>query len=277
MKNIRLVATDLDGTFLKDNKTISRKNLDALHRLGEKDITRVAATGRNLKKTKEVLKDHIPFDFVVFSSGAGVYNWKEKRHIYNQNINKESAKRLLTSFIQKAISFHAFYPVPENHKHYFFRGEEACEEFERYFSFNKAFASEINKNTIPVTELCQFLIIIKEDKKRFQQLKEEIEGLCPEIRVVRTSSPITEGYIWIEIFHKSVSKGSGVNEVCKLLGISKKNTLGVGNDYNDFDLLDFTAHSFLTENAPDEIKSKYPLLPTNENDAFAISVEPLLG
>ena len=78
MKNIRLVATDLDGTFLKDNKTISRKNLDALHRLGEKDITRVAATGRNLKKTKEVLKDHIPFDFIVFSSGAGVYNWKEK-------------------------------------------------------------------------------------------------------------------------------------------------------------------------------------------------------
>jgi len=276
MKDIRLVATDLDGTFLKDNKKISQKNLDALVSLGEKEIIRVAATGRNLKKTKEVLNDHIPFDFVVFSSGAGVYNWKQKKHIYNQNIGKKSAKKLLINFVQKEISFHAFFPVPENHKHYFYRGEEACDEFERYFSFNKAFASEIDENSIPNTELCQFLIIIKEDKSRFQKLKKEIEDLCPEIRVIRTSSPITKGYIWIEIFHKSVSKGNGVNEVCKLFGIDKNYTLGVGNDYNDFDLLDFTAHSYLTENAPEEIKNKYKLLPTNEDDAFAVSVEPLI-
>jgi hypothetical protein len=120
------------------------------------------------------------------------------------------------------------------------------------------------------------LLIIGEDKNRFQQLKTEIEELCPEIRVIRTSSPITTGYIWIEIFHKSVSKGNGVNEICKLLGIDKDKTMGIGNDYNDFDLLDFTAHSYLTENAPDEIKAKYQLIPTNENDAFAVSVEPLI-
>jgi len=277
MDNIKLVATDLDGTFLKNDKTISLKNLEALNRLGEKDIIRVAATGRNLKKVKEVLNDHVPFDFVVFSSGAGVFNWKEKKHIYDQNIKKESAKKLFIYFIQKGINFHAFYPVPENHQHYFFRGDNHCEEFERYFGFNKAFASEIEQNSIPDTELCQFLVIIKENKDWYEKLKTEIESLCPEIRVIRASSPITQGYIWIEIFHKSVSKGNGVNEICKLKGISKNETMGVGNDYNDFDLLDFTAYSFLTENAPEEIKTKYRLLPTNENDAFAFSVEPLLS
>jgi hydroxymethylpyrimidine pyrophosphatase-like HAD family hydrolase len=46
MKNIKLVATDLDGTFLKNDRTVSAANIDALHKLGEKQIVRVAATGR---------------------------------------------------------------------------------------------------------------------------------------------------------------------------------------------------------------------------------------
>ena len=53
------------------------------------------------------------------------------------------------------------------------------------------------------TELCQFLLIIPEDTEKFETLKLEIESLSPEIRVVRTSSPITNGYIWVEIFRQS--------------------------------------------------------------------------
>jgi Cof subfamily protein (haloacid dehalogenase superfamily) len=276
MKNIKLVATDLDGTFLKNDQTISEKNLQALYALGEKDIIRVAATGRNLQKVKAVLNSEIPFDYIVFSSGAGVFNWKEKELIYKQNVKKLSAEKLLKHFIGQQVNFHAFYPVPENHKHYYFRGKEPCEEFERYFGFNEADAEELDLVNLPTTEMCQFLVIIKEDEDRFGCLKNEIENLCPEIRVIRASSPITKGYIWIEVFHKSVSKGNGVNEICKLTQILRKETMSVGNDYNDFDLLEFTEHSFLTENSPNEIKNKYPLVPANENDAFAVSVQPLL-
>ena len=275
MKNIKLVATDLDGTFLKNDRSISPENLEMLNRLGEMDIIRVAATGRNLLKVKEVLSREVNFDYVVFSSGAGVYNWKEEKHIYQQNIKKESVKKLLNYFIRHDINFHGFYPVPDNHKHYFFRGKDKCEEFERYFLFNRAHAEALQATNLPQSELCQFLVIIRENEEQFLQLKTEIENLCPEIRVIRASSPISSGYIWIEVFHKSVSKGNGVNEICKLNGINREDTMGLGNDYNDFDLLAFTHYSFLTANSPEEIKKKYPLLPSNENNAFAKSVQPL--
>lgn len=276
MKNIKLVATDLDGTFLKDDRTISPKNMEALRLLGEKKIIRAVATGRNLKKVKEVLNEHVPFDYIVFSSGAGVFDWNLKRYICTQNIVKKSSKKLLHYFIEKKLNFHAFYAAPENHKHWYFRGEKFCEEFERYFSFNNAFASELDTENLPATELCQFLIIIPEDGKVFDEMKSGIEAVCPEIRVVRTSSPITAGYIWIEIFHKSVSKGNGIKQICKLHDINAKDTLGIGNDYNDFDLLDFTGRSFLTENAPVEIKEIYETAPSNENDAFAFITQPLV-
>ena len=275
MKEVKLVATDLDGTFLKNDRSISVANLEALHELGKRGIVRVAATGRNLQKVREVLTPEIPFDFVVFSSGAGVFSWKTQQHIHSQNLVVDSAQKLLRHFIQKDESFHAFYPVPENHQHYYYHGTEASEEFEKYFVFNKYYAEELNTDKLPQTELCQFLVIIKEDEDHFQQLKTEIEALCPEIRVIRTSSPITEGYIWIEVFHHSVSKGNGVLEVCRVSGIDPKLTMGVGNDYNDFDLLEFTRHSFLTDNAPLKIKHRFPLVPSNEDDAFARAVEPL--
>lgn len=275
MKNVKLVATDLDGTFLRNDSTISSGNLKALHELGEDGILRVAATGRNLHKVNQVLNEHIPFDFVVFSSGAGVMNWKSKKLIYHQNLKESSSTKLLEYFVLEDLNFHAFYPVPDNHMHYYYRGKEPCEEFDRYFHFNKAYANEISKIDLPVTELCQFLVILKENEDRFEKLKNDIEKLCPEIRVIRASSPITDGYIWLEIFHKSVSKGNGVNEICKLEKINKKYTLGLGNDYNDFDLLEFVEHSFLTENSPKKIRHKYPLMPSNEEDAFATLVKKI--
>lgn len=276
MKNVKLVATDLDGTFLKDDRSISALNIEALKQLGTKNIIRVAATGRNLNKVKQVLNNHVPFDYVVFSSGAGVYDWKEEKHIYKKNIKKKSAEKLLKQFINQGLNFHAFFPVPENHKHYYFRGKDACEEFERYFNYNQVDAEELNVQNLPETELCQFLLIIPEDETKFLRLKNQIEGICPEIRVIRASSPITKGYIWIEVFHESVSKASGLDEICKLTGIKHKETMGLGNDYNDIDLLSYTEYSFLTENAPEEIKTLHPLVPSNENNAFAESVKPLL-
>lgn len=270
MQNIKLIATDLDGTFLKNDSSVSNRNIETLLRLGEKDIVRVVATGRNLKKVKDVLNEHVPFDYIVFSSGAGVFDWNLKKHIHSQNIAQDSSKKLLNFLVERDYSFYAFYPAPENHKHWVYRGGKNCAEFERYFNFNKSFATEIIAGKLPDSELCQFLIIIREDAGKFEKLKNEIEEVCAGIRVIRASSPITAGYIWVEVFHRSVSKGSGVKFICDQLKIDYKHTLGIGNDYNDFDLLDFTEYSFLTENAPKEIIGKYKGAPSNENDAFAI-------
>lgn len=276
LQHTRLVATDLDGTFLRNDHSISPANLDMLHRLGTRNIVRVAATGRNLEKVREVIPGEVPFDYIVYSSGAGVYNWKTGQHLLTRNISAGAAQKIMRFFVARKLNFHAFFPAPENHNHWYFRGENTCGEFERYFIYNQAHATSLNENELPGNEICQFLLIIPEDTGRFQSLKAEIENLTSEIRVVRTSSPITRGYIWMEIFHHSVSKGNGVKQVCEWLGIDPQNTFGIGNDYNDLDLLEFTRYSFLTENAPAEIKHFYPAAPSNENDAFACAVLPMV-
>lgn len=275
MRDVRLIATDLDGTFLRNDHSVSSANRAALELLGRKGIVRVAATGRNLSKVRQVIAPELPFDYVVFSSGAGVFDWQAQKHLNAINLREHSANLLLRFFSEQELNFFAFFPVPDNHRFYYFRGKQKCDEFERYLYGHEEIAHPLNKDDLPRGELCQFLLIIPEDEQRFTALKTAIEALCSEIRVIRATSPISRGYIWIEVFNRAVSKAAGVNFICEMLGIAKQQTIGLGNDYNDFDLLDFTTYSFLTDNAPESIKHKYNLMPTNQEDAFAYLVNQI--
>jgi len=269
MSNIKLIATDLDGTFLKNDRSISARNIEALHILGSKNICRVVATGRNMQKVNEVIHPGVPFDFIVYSSGAGIYNWKENVHIYTQNMSGESANKLIEHFVHKNYSFYAFAPAPDNHNLWYYKGLRDCNEFNFYLKSHNDFARPLPENIKIDNDICQFMLIIPEDENIFFHLKSEIESICSEIRVIRSSSPVTNGYIWVEVFHRSVSKGYGINILCNLLEIHPKETCGIGNDYNDIDLLEFTACSYITENAPAGIRNRFTVAPSNENDGFA--------
>ena len=126
------------------------------------------------------------------------------------------------------------------------------------------------------SEACQFLVVFPNNLERFLALKTNIENQFKDIKVVRTSSPLETGYIWMEIFHESVSKGNGVKFVCDALNIEHEYTLGIGNDFNDLDLLEFTNYSYIVENGPTEMKDRFMSAKSNEESAFAQVVEMYL-
>lgn len=271
-QEIKLVATDLDGTFLRNDKSVTAENIETLYLLGEKGIQRVIATGRNLWKTREVIFTEIPFDYIVFSSGAGVYDLKENKLIYFQNLDKEVVQNISDFLVRNDLNFHLFKPVPDNHLCWHYRGSTECPEFEMYFDFHNSHSEPLPLNRKIDSEACQFLIVFPDNLERFLKLKGELENQFSNIKVVRTSSPLDTGYIWMEIFHSSVSKGNGVKVVCDTLKISQEETLGIGNDFNDLDLLEFTRYSYLVENGPSELKSRFLSARTNEESAFANAV-----
>jgi len=273
---LRLVATDLDGTFLKNDKSISDENLETLYSLGEKGILRVVATGRNLKKTIEVISDDVPFDYIVFSSGAGVYDCLQKKLIYYQNLNQQVVQQIADFLVGLDMNFHLFKPVPENFNCWFHRGSIPCMEFERYFNFHNSHAEPMPLDHKLDSEACQFLVIFPNNSVNFNLFKHDLEHRFQEVKVVRTSSPLDTGYIWMEIFHRTVSKGNGVKFVCDVLQIDHEHTLGIGNDFNDLDLLEFTNFSYIVENGPQELKARFLQAASNEESAFAHAVERFL-
>ncbi len=276
MKDIRLVATDLDGTFLKNDKSISEEDLKMLELLGERKVIRVVATGRNFKKVLEVLPDNLPFDYVAFSSGAGIYDWKKRELVYRQNLNRETTNGIIHFFTEKDMNFHLFRAVPDNFRCWYFRGKNSCEEFERYFDFHNSVSELLPVTKKLVDDACQFLVIFPNQPETFLQVKQDLESQFDDIKVVRTSSPLDTDYIWMEVFHKDVSKGNAVKFLCEQKNIHHHMTFGIGNDYNDLDLLNFTSFSYLVENGPDELKPHFRKAVSNENSAFSNSLKKYL-
>ncbi|MCL1822038.1 MAG: HAD family hydrolase, partial [Prolixibacteraceae bacterium] len=170
MENVKLVATDLDGTFLRNDHSVSRRNLNALSRLGKNKITSVAATGRNLRKVREVTRD-AHFDFIVFSSGAGILDCHNDTIISYKNISAQTAQQFVKYLCERDFSFHAFHPAPDNHKLWYRRGSESNEEFEQYFQFHNSYNFPLPDPEKFDSPSCQFLVIIPHDEILFRFMK----------------------------------------------------------------------------------------------------------
>ena len=268
---IGLVATDLDGTLLRKDQSISQEDWDMLELLGEHKILRVVATGRNLRKVKEVIPDHAPFDYVAFSSGAGIYDCRNKVLLYRQNIAGNRVNEIVRMLIGKQLNFYLFRGIPDNSYCWYYRGEHSCQEFERYYTFHHEYASLLPDTAQVAGDACQFLVIFETPEAYFG-LKLELEKQFPDIKVLRASSPLDTGYVWMEIFHRTVSKGNAISFLCDLHHIPHQSTFSIGNDYNDLDLLDFTSISYLVDNGPEELKHKYLKAPSNEENGFSCSI-----
>lgn len=273
MKDIQLVATDLDGTILKNDKSISDEDIKMLELLGEKKVLRVVATGRNFKKVKEVIPDHFPFDYIAFSSGAGIYEWKTKQLVYSQNLPQKTVNGIIHFLVEKNMNFHLFHAIPENFRCWYYRGTNSCDEFNRYSEFYSSVSELLPDKKQVDKDACQFLLIFPNKPELFYRVKEELKVCFDDIKVVRTSSPLDTDFIWMEIFHKDVSKGNAVKYLCEQKNIHHQKTFGIGNDYNDLDLLNFTSYSYLVENGPEELKSRYLKTTSNENSAFSQSLK----
>ncbi len=261
--NIQMVLLDLDGTLLNNEKKISPSDLSVLHKLGEQGVKRVFATGRTFYSSLQVLKEDFPFDYLVFSSGAGIYDWQKKKLLNTLSIKKEKVLEIEKKLIGLNLNFSIHLPIPENHKYYYYKANSQATDFEWRNSIYKDHNFKLN-NGYPLEFATQFLVILK-DVSNFQQVAKEF----PAMKVIRATSPIDGKSVWLEIFNPDVSKAKGGEFICKKLNIAQSNTLSIGNDYNDLDLLDWTRFSYVVKNAPEQLLEKHAHCPDNQNNPLS--------
>jgi len=115
---------------------------------------------------------------------------------------------------------------------------------------------------------CQLVAIIHDDVSIYERIKNKLS----QFNVIRATSPLDGKSIWIEIFPGTVSKGSAAAWLCRRLGCRADAVLGIGNDYNDLDLLNWTGRSFVVANAPAEIKNKFRITASNSDNGFSQAI-----
>ncbi len=264
---LQMVLIDLDGTLLNNDKKIGNSDFQTLQLLGELNVIRVFATGRNLYSAMRVLSDDTPFDYLVFSSGAGILNWADKEILFQSTIEKRIVTIVERTLKKLNQNFSIHFPIPENHKYFYYRGNDVSTDFDKRNSIYEGFGYELI-NGFPLDFATQFIVILNQESD-FQLIAEQIN----ELKIIRATSPIDGKSVWLEIFNNDVSKALGGSYLCNRLNIKQSATIGIGNDYNDIDLLNWTAKSYIVDNAPEILKQMYIPCASNQNNPLTMVIE----
>lgn len=258
----KLIACDLDETLLNDQKKICARNLEAIKRAKQLFNTYfVPATGRGYSGFNEVLVSldvyQKPDEYIIANNGSILCENKNFKELSFHAIDFEKAKELFAFAydedvcieIYTATSIYVFHVNDEEMQwiNRFKTDVKLCESESIAFLKDIKIAKMIFQNT---------------DMKYLRALQEKI-------------TPITNGSIttsfsssrYLELNAFGIDKGKGLKDLAAHLNIDMKDTIAIGDNYNDISMLKVAGLSVAMANAADDIKKVCDIVTqANHND-----------
>ncbi|MGL4366198.1 MAG: Cof-type HAD-IIB family hydrolase [Cetobacterium sp.] len=248
---IKLVVTDMDGTFLNDKKEFSNEFWEIHSEMEKKGIKFVVASGRqyqNLRKNFERIKNKI-----VFIAENGSYVIEKEKEIYSRILSKEIIKKYVE--VGRKISTTNVVLCGKKSAYIESTEVEFVKEVEKYYEERKVVSNlldVIDDEIIKIT----YCDLSGTEKNVYPYIKDEVDCQI-----------VVSGEIWLDISHLESNKGIALEALQKELGVKYEETMIFGDYLNDFEMLKKGKYSFAMENAHEEIKkiSNFIVGSNNEN------------
>jgi hydroxymethylpyrimidine pyrophosphatase-like HAD family hydrolase len=283
MKN-RLFVTDLDGTLLRDDKTVSQKDLAAMERLAPYGFTRVLATGRSEYSFANLLKTlkfdgsgenpaGLPVDYVIFSTGSGIMEYPGLEVLQSKNLGGEDVVNIGSCFENLELDYMVHRPFPDS-KYFLYRshGSENPDFQSRLGLYDNVCAPLDGRNSLASFGRATQLIAILPVSGNTKRTVDNIRQLLSSYSVIVATSPLDRMSLWVEVFPENVSKSSAAGFIAGYLGIERADTVAVGNDYNDRDLLEWAGTGYVVDKAPPDLRLAFETVPSNNHHGVAVAV-----
>ena len=274
MNTIRLIAFDLDGTLLKDNKELTPRTLKALRKAAEAGISLVPTTGRLYDGVPEEIRT-LPFiRYVIGANGAQVYDAREKRTIHRAEMNREEIQRFFDAS-QNAAAITGCY---KNGKAYMGRAD--MDKMEAYSPGNGLFRM-MRRIYLPVEDLKAFLLESEETVQKlmlfFADLEERRRVLAHMEEALSDLSVSSSVINNIEVNTGEANKGAALKFLGEYLGIKREETAAFGDGSNDITMLMEAGTGFAMKNACQEAKEAADKITlSNEEEGVAFEIERML-
>lgn len=272
-----LIAFDLDGTLVRDDKSIPEENLAAMERAAARGITLVPATGRILRGLPPQLKE-LPFlRWYILSNGAAVYDRQERRTLVRADIPLE----LALSCCEYLDTLPVIYDCYQNECGWMTRA--MLEAAPPYFAKEPEVLKFLYGLRKPVDDLKEALRQRGEDLQKLQMFfRPEDEALRQAtIREIPRRFPglqaTTSVKNNIEVNSADAGKGKALLALCAALGIDPKATVAFGDGSNDIELLRMAGLGVAMANADAAVKAAADAVTeSNEECGFARMIDRIL-
>ena len=285
---IKLVVTDMDGTLLTNAKErISKKNLEAIHKLQAHHITFAIASGRDHNGVYEVL-DHFNLHCEAILGNGAQYEDIHGNLVKECYMDHSVLKEVFHIFESRNIPFmiftkNGFYTTYKDHyvrdqfikrcKHRFGNSDDMYEEGGRFANSPCMQLQYIEDKDAFINS---DIDVIKVEAFYFDESVMEAPRI--ELKKINNIAYLSSFIDNIEVTAPNAQKGLILEEVCKLKGIKKDEVAVLGDGMNDITLFEKFKYSFAPSNAVEEIKAlAYNVSKlTCDEDGFAEQVELIL-
>lgn len=276
---MKLIATDLDGTLLQPDSTISKYDLEWINKAENSGIKVIVATGRQYTAALELLsKSKFKPDYIITDNGSCAYSVRDNKKICSYPIKEDTVKEIL-DFLESNN-----YPYSLSSDEYRIHLKDISKRLTDEFHRNKLVIPDLDRN-----HLDSLVSLIEKDGKDvlFVDSYRDILNLntdlfnisalsfdpnrikngIAESSKIKGVNVVSSAYNNFEFQNHETSKGKALSFIADHLNISLDDTMAIGDNYNDVSMFEHAYHSVAMGNSNNEIKSlcKYTTLTNLES------------
>lgn len=265
MYNYKLIASDLDGTLLRGDMTVSDEDKAAIKELYDKGITFAVNSGRTLYRIPEEVRENPSIRYIAYSNGAAVYDKELSRDIISNRVPKESVKNVfdIISEYEVLISTHidGHACIDESMQN------EIAFSYYRINDYYKILLSNIN--TIDgLREFCinsdgvESIIMFFHSDDALEECRAKLEA----VEGLTVTSSVEHN---LEICSDKAGKGEALAALADMLGISGEDIISVGDNMNDTSMFSVSGLALCVSSGSNEAKEfADEVICANEEDSI---------
>jgi len=261
---IKLVLIDIDGTLVRDDKTLPAENEEAIKEALQSGVLVTLVTGRNYGAAKEII-DKLQLDVpVVLQNGAFIYRPYSGEVIRKVGLTGDVAKRVIHLCRQEG-TFYILY------RDFLMQKDMLIDQdydgpFSMYLKRNAVRLDRVEDVTSFISgEVAEVALLGNEDK-----ILRVLRQLGDDDNFTVIKSLTREDEAFYEIFGPKVGKGEALNYLCQHFGVSPEEVMFIGDAYNDIDIMPLVGFPVAMGNAVEEVK-KFAKAVTKSNNEGGVA------
>ena len=273
MRNIKLIALDLDGTLLNMEKKVPQGNYQALKECEKAGIQIVPTTGRGVGGIPPMIRELPGANYAITTNGAVVADLKNNKAIKTCGLSNEMIQRILNI----AKKYHsATDPFIDGRA----ITEPASIDHMDEFGLSPEMQKLIRDTREVVPNVMEYVKTTGAEAEKvniFMADLEEREVLRKELMAIPELSISSSMYNNLEVNAKGADKGSALLWLADYLGIDREETMSFGDGENDIPMIQAAGIGVAMENALDTVKAAADMITLkNDEDGVAAAIRKII-
>lgn len=247
---IKLIATDLDGTMLDDQKHLPENFNSVIAQLNKKHIRFAVSSGRSFCTLKRQFHDHIDELIFICDNGAYVY---DRGEIISISTLPHGAVLNIIRFCED-LGLTVLLCGKNGTWHNASKPEHNAE-------ISNYYINQVRLDDLSTFDDEIFKVAVFEEGGIENSALPKLKAKYGEHFNVQLS-----GKFWVDIMNSGITKGSALMSIRNRLGVDYEETMAFGDYLNDLEMLENSYYSFSMENSHPLVKKAANFSTGSNND-----------